>query len=313
MPPEPPKDDSVAEYVVVPSSGFQVGTEVSCFAGSGIITSIDASGAKPIYCVTLGNWVLAYGSTVKCFLQEEAMTRKSKFAPGDYVKCYLGCGKVLEVTDSSRVKLELQNWELAYSNKVTAYLAESQLTLLANPIYTNLTVGQKVACYAGSGTVTSIEDGTNVSVLLNNWELAYGSKVTCHLNEKQLTVIDEFPVVYKFPIGTKVVTQFGKGIVTGTRSDAAGKNNYIVTLHKDTWELAYGQKPTLYLAEEMLAQEDFKNTLPSGGEHVKTPFGDGYVLSTRANGVKIVESGEWKLAGGSCARMFLEGGLVVKA
>jgi hypothetical protein len=286
-----------------------VGNQVKCFAGAGSITSINTTGAKTLYCVTLDSWVLAYGSLVKCHLTEEFISKVSPLSVGDYVQSYLGSGVVLEITSESRVKVELTNWELAYSSKVVAYLSEDQLTKLAYPVTTNLSVGQKVSCYAGSGTIVSIKDGTRVQVLLNNWELAYGSKVTCFLNETQLTVIEDFPKIVKYPVSTKVITPFGKGVVLQTRP-----NDYVVQLHKETWELAYGQKPTLYLSENMLTPEDsLMESTPIGGDYVKTMFGDGYCLSTRPDGVKIVESNDWKLAYGCSPRMFLEKGLVIKA
>ena len=54
-----------------------------------------------------------------------------------------------------------------------------------------------------------------------------------------------------FSVGQRVKTQFGKGVVAEKRD-----NNYVVVPHTSTWVLAYGQKPILNLAPNMLKPDD---------------------------------------------------------
>jgi len=184
-----------------------------------------------------------------------------------------------------------------------------QLTVVPGPILTNISVGQYVKCYAGVGIVKEVSSADRIEVLLTNWELAYESKVTCYMAESQLTVVDEPGVVAKYPEGTRVDTPFGKGVVVTARVA-----DYVVQIDSNKWELAYGQRPTLYLAEDMLTAETEKSRKAAwGGDAVQTPFGDGFVLSTAGNGQKVVESGEWKLANKCLPRMFLDESLCVKS
>ncbi|GMH99379.1 hypothetical protein TrST_g8947 [Triparma strigata] len=54
-----------------------------------------------------------------------------------------------------------------------------------------------------------------------------------------------------FSVGQRVKTQFGKGVVAEKRD-----NDYVVVPHTSTWVLAYGQKPILNLAPNMLKPDD---------------------------------------------------------
>jgi len=79
------------------------------------------------------------------------------------------------------------------------------------------------------------------------------------------------------------------------------------------WELAYECRPKLFLAPSQVAVETGESARePVGGMKVDTPFGDGYVLSTRGDGQKVVESGKWQLAYSCAPRMFLDAKLVTK-
>ena len=54
-----------------------------------------------------------------------------------------------------------------------------------------------------------------------------------------------------FSVGQRVKTQFGNGVVAEKRD-----NDYVVIPHTSTWVLAYGQKPILNLAPNMLKPDD---------------------------------------------------------
>ena len=69
----------------------------------------------------------------------------------------------------------------------------------------------------GTGEVLELSSTTRVKVLLTNWELAYGSKVTCFLAENQLKVV--VPAIPNpLAAGTRVDTQYGQGAIVSARS-----------------------------------------------------------------------------------------------
>jgi len=88
-------------------------------------------------------------------------------------------------------------------------------------------------------------------------------------------------------------------------------NDYVVQLNKGTWELAYGQKPTLYLSESNLKEDPSESPI-TGGEKVTSIYGIGYVLSNRDKSTVIVESAPdvWSLAYKQLPRMFLDPSIV---
>ena len=103
-----------------------------------------------------------------------------------------------------------------------------------------------------------------------------------------------------------VSTPYGEGVVLEARA-----SDYVVQLRKETWELAYGQRPTLYLAENNLTASTGGLC---GGEKVKSIYGRGYVLSKRDENCVIVESEPeaWSLAYNQLPRMYLEPGILEK-
>jgi len=112
--------------------------------------------------------------------------------------------------------------------------------------------------------------------------------------------------VTSFMVGSNVITIYGKGVVLEVRA-----NDYVVQLNKGTWELAYGQKPTLYLSESNLKEDPSESPI-TGGEKVTSIYGIGYVLSNRDKSTVIVESAPdvWSLAYKQLPRMFLDPSIV---
>ena len=272
-----------------------------------------------------------------CYLSESqlAVVPRPIFA-GDHVRSFAGVGVVTKVLDENHVSFTLTNWRLAaYSTtQVRCTMPAAQLEVVPGPMETNVSVGQTVRCYAGYGVVQEVTSASRIKIQLTSWELAYESKVFCFVGENQVTVVDAdaaYADVSAVGIslapspasvaaaaavaasglssGDRVLSQFGAGTVVAVRD-----LDFVVQLDSTTWTLAYGQKPTLYLAPDMLAKETVADSkVPLGGDKCSTPFGDGFLLSSSATGQRIVESGKWKLAGDCRVRMFLEKGMVTKA
>lgn len=223
------------------------------------------------------------------------------FSVGQRVSCPYGDGSIISMSSRTRIEVRLESWELAYGSKVTCFVAAEQLSPYG------LKVGATVSCYAGTGVVLEMASKSRVKVQLGSWELAYGSKVTCYLAEKQLKVVVPAIPAPLAP-GTRVDTQYGKGAVVEARA-----TDYVVELDPACWELAYECRPKLFLAPSQVKVETGESAKePVGGMKVDTPFGDGYVLSTRGDGQKVVESGKWQLAYSCAPRMFLDAKLVTK-
>lgn len=248
---------------------------------------------------------------------------------GDAVTSIYGDGIVEEVRSDGAIVFVLKNWELAYGSKVKCFLNAAAVTKVAavkeedvgvEVVHSNFKVGDGVKSIYGNGIVEEVRNDGAIIFTLKNWELAYGSKVRCFLNASAVTADDSSSSVTssatppapssaqsstsKFTSGSAVSTPYGEGVITSVR-----ESDYVVQLTKDTWELAYGQRPTLYLADNNLKPS--KGDI-SGGERVKSVYGVGYVLSKRSDGSMIVESApeKWSLAYNQLPRMFLDASIV---
>ena len=122
-----------------------------------------------------------------------------------------GNGVVEEIRHDGTIIFILNNWELAYNSKVKCYLNVDAVKLAAvKPAAVKLAdaqehdqepavevvsspfkVGEKVKSIYGSGIVEEIRNDGTVIFILNNWELAYGSKVKCYLNADAVKVRGE--------------------------------------------------------------------------------------------------------------------------
>ncbi len=191
-------------------------------------------------------------------------------------------------------------------------------------------VGCTVSTIYGTGKVIAC-DPSKVTVRLTSWVLAYDSKVTCYLDpahveleasetgsydncslpptppimvDAPMAIANAFSPIGSFNSGDRVQTPFGVGVVTDKRP-----GDYVVMLDKEVWELAYGQRPTLYLAPHMLKRLSSPAPIV-GGERCVTQFGSGYVLSTKPDGMLVVESDKWQLAYSSTPILHLQRSMV---
>ena len=114
---------------------------------------------------------------------------KQEFAVGDAVKSSWGTGTVSEVRDDGTVVYTLDNWELAYGSKVKCFLNPASMTKNVKSSLSGLDVGDAVKSAWGTGTVSEVREDGTVLYTLDNWELAYGSKVKCFLNPRSVAKV----------------------------------------------------------------------------------------------------------------------------
>ena len=87
-----------------------------------------------------------------------------------------------------------------------------------------------------------------------------------------------------FAVGDAVKTPYGDGVVTDLRKDQ-------VVVQPSTWNMAGGQKATLYLG-----MNDVKHVFKVG-DSVRTLFGVGKITEIRTEGVPfVVQLDGWQLA-----------------
>jgi len=158
-----------------------------------------------MYRVRLSNWVLAYNSTVCCYLQyndlelvekenskdintkevesvgtssvevevteTEEAPAVGKFTKGETVFTQFGVGEICEVRKSDYV-VRLRKWVLAYECAPKLYLAESALSKEqdGNPTVRG---GDNCTSPYGAGVCLS-SVGEKLIIEASNWELAYG-------------------------------------------------------------------------------------------------------------------------------------------
>mmetsp|Transcript_10395 Transcript_10395/g.15801 ORF Transcript_10395/g.15801 Transcript_10395/m.15801 type:complete len:191 (-) Transcript_10395:135-707(-) len=139
-------------------------------------------------------------------------------------------------------------------------------------------LGQIVSTPYGVGKIVEKRENDLV-VIPTSWELAYGQKPTFYLSEQDVSPY--------FSVNDGVVTQYGYGKVDAIREE---DGVYVVTL--DTWHLATGNSPTLYLQGDNLL---FKSSF-SVGSKVTCMYGTGNVIGIRADKVILVEPENWVLA-----------------
>jgi len=129
------------------------------------------------------------------------------------------------------------NWSSSKKKKEAAAAAASPAFVPKYP------PGSSVSCYAGKGTVLSTSSPFRCEVLLTNWELAYGSKVTCYVHEDQVSLL---PTI---AIGQFVRCYAGVGEVIEATSSTR------IAVRLTNWELAYKSKVICYMAEEQVSND----------------------------------------------------------
>ena len=102
-------------------------------------------------------------------------------------------------------------------------------------------------------------------------------------------------------LNDRVVTPFGAGFLVEKRV-----HDLVVQPHSSAWELAYRQRPTMYLHPSMVKKDPLSEAPVRGADEVGTVYGPGRVLSRRPDGGQyVVESTEWRLAAGCLPRFYL--------
>lgn len=99
----------------------------------------------------------------------------------------------------------------------------------------NLFVSQKVLTPYGVGKISELRS-EDVIVIPSEWQMACGQKPTFYLNVKDVKPF--------YNINSSIRCSFGNGKVVSIRTT---DGIYVVQL--DTWQLADGKSPTLYLNE----------------------------------------------------------------
>ncbi|GMH66355.1 hypothetical protein TL16_g04411 [Triparma laevis f. inornata] len=251
------------------------GEAVTTPFGSGYVLSRRPEDGQFIVESNPTNWSLANGSLARMYLAPNLVSRTAAYA-GDRVLTPFGKGVVVEKRATDLVvRLHTSTWVLAYGQKPTLYLDPA--IVKKDPID------------------SPVVGGETFIIESHVWQLANNCLPRFFLD----------PALVKretdFSVGDRVLTQFGKGVVAEKRAA-----DYVVILHTSTWVLAYGQKPTLYLAPNMLKPDPTFSPIV-GSEKVSTPFGSGIVLSTDPTSKQlIVESTKWLLANNSLPRFFLD-------
>ncbi|GMH93444.1 hypothetical protein TrVE_jg487 [Triparma verrucosa] len=276
------------------------GEAVTTPFGSGYVLSRRQNDGQFIIESDPANWALANGSLARMYL-DPALVSRTAPSTGDRVLTPFGKGVVVEKRATDLVvKLHESTWVLAYGQKPTLYLDPA--IVKKDPVDSPVVGGETVKTQFGPGVVLSQrQNGGQFIIESHVWKLANGCLPRFFLD----------PALVKretdFSVGQRVLTQFGKGVVAEKRA-----NDYVVVLHTSTWVLAYGQKPTLYLAPNMLKPDPTFSPIV-GSEKVTTPFGEGIVLSTDPTSKQlIVESTKWLLANDSLPRFFLDPTLVTR-
>ena len=103
----------------------------------------------------------------------------TQFSVGDSVKSAWGTGTVSDVREDGTVCYVLDNWDLAYGSKVKCYLNPASVEKRKS---VEFVAGDSVKSAWGTATVSEVRDDGTVVCILDNWDLAYGSKVKCYLN-----------------------------------------------------------------------------------------------------------------------------------